>query len=57
MKALGVPPIRGGQRGDLCWAIKVQIPKKLSKDEEKLLREIAKQRGEEVLEKKGFFGA
>ncbi len=57
MKGLGIPHIRGGQRGDLCWGIKVQIPKKISKDEEKLLREIAKARGESVLDKKGFFGS
>ena len=57
MKNLGVPHIRGGQRGDLCWGIKIQIPKRLNKDEEKLLREIAQTRGEGVLEKKGFFGS
>lgn len=57
MKSLGVPHIRGGQRGDLCWGIKIQVPKKLNKDEEKLLREIAQIRGEGVLEKKGFFGS
>ena len=57
MKSLGVPNIRGGQRGDLCWGIKIQIPKKLTKDEEKMLREIAKNRGESVLDKKGFFGS
>ncbi len=55
MKGLGVPSLRGGQRGDLCWELKVVIPKKLTKDEEKLLREIAKLRGENVLDKKGFF--
>ena len=55
MKGLGVPSLRGGPRGDLCWDIKVTIPKKLTKEEEKLLREIAKVRGEDVLDKKGFF--
>lgn len=57
MKGLGIPHIRGGNRGDLCWGIKILIPKKLSKDEEKLLREIAKTRDEAVLDKKGFFGS
>jgi len=56
MKALGIPHIRGTGRGDLCWHIKVAIPKKLTKEEDKLLREIAQARGENVLAPaKGFF--
>lgn len=50
----GVPSLRGGGRGSLYYEIEVEIPKKLGKDEEKLLRDIAKVRGEEVL-KKGLF--
>lgn len=57
MKGLGLPNMRGGSsRGDLCLKVKVQIPKKLKKEEEKLLRDIARLRGEEVLDKKGIFG-
>lgn len=55
MKGLGVPHIRGGGRGDLCLELKIKIPKKLTKEEEKLLREIAQVRGETVLDKKSFF--
>jgi molecular chaperone DnaJ len=55
MKGLGVPHIRGGGRGDLCLALTVKIPKKITKEEEKLLREIAQVRGEAVSDKKGFF--
>lgn len=55
MKAMGLPSIRSGQRGDLCLHVDLTIPKKLNKDEEKLLREIAQSRSEEVLDKKGFF--
>lgn len=56
MQGLGVPDIRSGTRGDLCLRLEVEFPKKLKKQEEKLLRELAKVRGEEVTEKKGIFG-
>lgn len=52
----GVPSLRGHGRGSLYFEVTVDVPKKLSKDEEKLLREIAKIRGENVLShKKGLF--
>lgn len=52
----GVPSLRGGGRGSLYFEIEVHHPKKLSKDEERLLRELAKARGEDVLPaKKGLF--
>jgi len=52
----GVPSLRGAGRGSLYYQFEVEVPKKLSKEEEKLLREIAKVRGEEVLApKKGLF--
>ncbi|MEK7356487.1 MAG: molecular chaperone DnaJ [Bdellovibrionota bacterium] len=52
----GVPSIRGGGRGSLYLEIDVEVPKKLTKDEEKLLREIAELRKETVLPpKKGLF--
>lgn len=53
----GVPSLRSGRRvGNLFFEIKVHIPKKLSKSEEKLLREIAADKKEDVAEKKGLFG-
>lgn len=53
----GLPSLRGSRLGDLYLRVKVQFPKKLTKDEEKLLREIAKSKGEEVQEgKSGLFG-
>ena len=55
MRELGVPDLRSGTRGDLCLRLEVEFPKKLKKSEEKLLRELAKVRGEEVREKKGIF--
>lgn len=51
----GVPSLRGGNRGALYCEVVVDIPKKLKKEEEKLLREIATLRGEKVGDKKGFF--
>ncbi len=56
LKDKGVPSLRGGGRGSIYFDIQIDVPKKLSKDEEKLLREIATAKGEKVLApKKGFF--
>ncbi len=53
----GVPSLRTGRKvGDLHFEIRIQIPKKLSKMEEKLLREIAGEKKENVASKKGLFG-
>lgn len=52
----GLPTLRGNRRGDLFVEIAVKMPKKLSKKEEELLREIAAAKGETVAEGKGFFG-
>jgi molecular chaperone DnaJ len=56
LQGLGVPDIRGGARGDICLRLDVEFPKKLKRQEEKLLREIAELREEKVTEKKGLFG-
>ncbi|MEQ1875129.1 MAG: molecular chaperone DnaJ [Bdellovibrionia bacterium] len=53
----GIPSLRGYGRGDLYYEVQVQIPKKLNKEEEKLLRDIAKIKGENIKEVSGFFGA
>ena len=53
----GVPSLRTGRKiGDLHFEVRVEIPKKLSKAEEKLLREIAEEKKESVAAKKGLFG-
>ncbi|HEY1079474.1 MAG TPA: DnaJ C-terminal domain-containing protein, partial [Bdellovibrio sp.] len=53
----GLPSLRGNRRGDIYFRVNVQFPEKLSKEEEKLLREIAKERGLKVgAESSGFFG-
>ncbi len=55
LQGLGVPDLRGGTRGDICLRLDVEFPKKLKRQEEKLLRELAELRGEKVTEKKGLF--
>jgi molecular chaperone DnaJ len=53
----GLPSLRGGRSGDLIFEIAVRIPKKLSREEEAKLRELAEIKGENVLSpKKGIFG-
>ncbi len=52
----GLPSLRGNRRGDIYYHVNVEFPKKLSKDEEKLLREIAKANKVEVAGEPGFFG-
>ena len=50
LRGYGVPRLegRGRGRGDLLVSIKVDIPSKLSKDEEEQLRQVAQRRGEQV---------
>lgn len=53
----GLPSLRGSRVGDMYLRAKVVFPKKLTKEEEKHLREIAKEKGEEVSEgRSGLFG-
>ena len=42
----GLPPLHGGKRGDLVVQAAVQVPKKISDAQEKLLREFAELGGE-----------
>lgn len=56
LQGQGLPSLRGNRRGDIYYHINVEFPEKLSKEEEKHLREIAKLKGIEVKgEKRGFF--
>ncbi len=53
----GLPSLRGHRIGDLFFELHIVFPTKLSKDEEKLLRQIAESKGESVeSQKAGFFG-
>ena len=50
IRARGVPHLRGTGRGDLHVHLDVRTPTKLTTDEEKMLRDFARIRGEEVAE-------
>ncbi len=52
----GLPSLRGARMGDHICLLKVVIPKKLTKDEEKLLKQIAESKGQQTSKDKGFFG-
>lgn len=56
LAGLGVPSVKSRGRGDLFFDVRVSVPKKLKKQEEKLLREIASIKKEDVRESTGFFG-
>ncbi len=54
----GVPILRGRGRGDLLLLVVIEIPTKVSKEEERLLRQLAEISGDAVLPaKKGLFGS
>jgi molecular chaperone DnaJ len=58
LKARGVPHLRGTGRGDLFVHLDVRTPTKLDADQERILREFATARGEEIAElskQGGFF--
>ena len=58
LKARGVPHLRGTGRGDLFVHLDVRTPTKLDADQERMLREFASVRGEEIAEltkQGGFF--
>ncbi len=51
----GLPNLRSGRRGDLILVTRVEIPKKLSDQQEKLLREFAETEDQSVMpESHGF---
>ncbi len=51
----GLPNLRSGRRGDLVLVTKIEIPKKLSAKQEKLLRDFAETEDKDVLpESQGF---
>lgn len=46
IKGAGLPSLRTGRRGDLVIVTKVELPKKLSEKQEKLLRDFAESEGQ-----------
>jgi molecular chaperone DnaJ len=56
VKGQGLPGLRNGRRGALLVQVLVEIPRKLSKEQQKLLRQFATTEDKDVLpESKGFF--
>jgi len=56
LAGLGLPSLRSGRRGDELVQVLVEIPKKMNKAQETLLREFAKTEDRSVMpESKGFF--
>ena len=47
LRGLGIGHLNGNGRGDLHVHVNVTVPTKLDEDQERLLRELASQRGEE----------
>ena len=59
INAEGLPRLHGGARGPLVVQVTVQVPKKISEAQEKLLREFAELGGEALpkgVKSSGFFG-
>lgn len=53
----GLPNLRSGRRGDLAVVVRIEIPRKLTKDQEELLRRFAATEDAHVLpESHGFLG-
>ena len=57
LKGRGVPALRGRGRGDLLVRVDVEVPTRLSAEEDELVRSFAGVRGEEVAapQDKGVF--
>lgn len=56
LSGLGLPDLRSGARGDVIVQVLVEIPKRLSKKQETLLRDFAETEDRSVLpESRGFF--
>jgi molecular chaperone DnaJ len=55
LKGKGLPNLRGFGRGNELIRVIVQTPKKVTSKQKQLLTELAKELGETVSEKKGFF--
>ncbi|MGL6106581.1 molecular chaperone DnaJ [Romboutsia sp.] len=56
LREKGIPKLRGNSRGDQYVKVIVDTPKKLNEKQKELLRDFAKECGEDVHEKKSTFG-
>ncbi|QBS36932.1 molecular chaperone DnaJ [Thermaerobacter sp. FW80] len=55
LKGKGMPRLRGGGRGDQLVRVRVEVPRRLTERERELLLELARLRGEAVVEERGLF--
>jgi len=55
IRGKGMPILNRGGFGDHFLHLKIEIPKKISKEQEKILQEFAKISGEKINSEKGFF--
>jgi molecular chaperone DnaJ len=56
LREKGIKKLRGNTRGDQYVKVVVETPKNLTDRQKELLRELAKESGDEVHEKKRSFG-
>jgi molecular chaperone DnaJ len=49
LKGLGLPDLRGGHQGDCLFHVLIEVPKKLTKKQEQLLRDYAETEAANVL--------
>ena len=58
LRGRGLPRLRGGPRGDIHYAISVEVPRKLNAKQRELLESFAKESGDEVSpRRRGFLDA
>ncbi len=55
LRSQGIPRLHSYGRGDLLVKVIVNVPKKLTKKQKKLLEDFARESGEKVKAKRGFF--
>jgi len=53
LRGKGVPYLRGNGRGDLLVIVQVMVPTKLTEEQKRLFKELAKTLGKEVIPQKG----
>lgn len=56
IRSAGLPPLHGGERGDLLVEISLRVPEKLSEEEAKLIRQLAAVQGLELKGQGGLLG-
>lgn len=56
LREKGIPRLRGNSRGDQYIKVVVDVPKKLNEKQKDILRDFAKECGEEVHERQNSFG-